>query len=138
MLEIEFIKEIDKDIRKLKSCEFRKYARKNDIDIDFTEFNFIAKENGDVVGILMGCTLYGEVQVEDLIVFENHRGKGIGTKLMQKVETHFKDKEFDNINLVTSEFQSPEFYKKLGYEVEFVRKNKKNPKLTKYFFVKYF
>lgn len=34
--------------------------------------------------------------------------------------------------------KDPEFYKKCGYEVEFVRKNKEEPKLTKYFLVKYF
>ena len=29
-------------------------------------------------------------------------------------------------------------YKKCGFEVEFIRENKENPKLTKYFLVKYF
>ena len=43
-----------------------------------------------------------------------------------------------NINLTTYDFQAPDFYKKCGYEVEFVRKNKEEPKLTKYFLVKYF
>ena len=32
----------------------------------------------------------------------------------------------------------PEFYKKCGFIVEFVRENKFNSKLTKTFFVKYF
>ena len=31
-----------------------------------------------------------------------------------------------------------EFYKKCGFEVEFIRKNKKNSKLDKYYLVKYF
>ena len=35
-------------------------------------------------------------------------------------------------------FRLQSFIKKCGFEVEFVRENKKNPKLNKYFLVKYF
>ena len=56
---------------------------------------------------------------------------------MEAVENHFKDKNFENINLTTYEFQAPEFYKKCGYKVEFIRENKKEPKLTKYFLIKH-
>ena len=56
---------------------------------------------------------------------------------MEAVENHFKDKNFENINLTTYGFQAPEFYKKCGYKVEFIRENKKEPKLTKYFLIKH-
>ena len=59
-------------------------------------------------------------------------------KLGVTVDSHYKDKGFENINLTTYGFQAPEFYKKCGFKVEFVRENKKNPKLNKYFLVKYF
>ena len=39
------------------------------------------------------------------------------------------------ITLTTFGFQAPEFYKKLGYKLEFVRKDK-DPKLSKYFYLK--
>lgn len=68
----------------------------------------------------------------------NHRGKGYGRKLLQALEEHFKGKGFNNMNLVNSAFKAPEFYKKCGFAAEFVRKNSKNPVLTKTFFVKYF
>lgn len=42
------------------------------------------------------------------------------------------------MNLSTYGFQAPEFYKKCGFTLEFIREDKKNPKLTKYFFVKFF
>ena len=45
---------------------------------------------------------------------------------------------FNNINLCTSAFQAPEFYKKCGFTAEFTRENKINPKLSKTFFVKFF
>ena len=54
------------------------------------------------------------------------------------MEDKFENEGYNNINLSTSEFQAPTFYEKCGYKLEFVRKNKINPKLTKYFFVKFF
>jgi len=36
---------------------------------------------------------------------------------------------------MTFGFQAPEFYKKLGYEIEFIRENR-DPKLNKYFLKK--
>lgn len=58
--------------------------------------------------------------------------------ILQALENHFRGKGFNNINLVTSAFQAPGFYEKCGFQVEFVRENMKNPKLTKTFFVKFF
>lgn len=67
-----------------------------------------------------------------------YRGRGYGRKLLQAVEDHFKGQGFNNINLVTSAFQAPEFYKKCGFTAEFTRINKINPQLSKTFFVKFF
>ena len=53
-------------------------------------------------------------------------------------EEYFSDKNYTSISLTTYDFQAPKFYEKCGFKLEFVRENKKNPKLTKYFFVKYF
>ena len=71
-------------------------------------------------------------------VHSAYRGKGYGRKLLHELENHFEGKGFNNMNLVTSAFQAPDFYKKCGFTVEFVRENKVNPKLTKTFFAKYF
>ena len=76
-------------------------------------------------------------KLEDVIVYEENRNKHIGSKLIKAVEEHFKDTKFKNINLTTYGFQAPEFYKKCGFEVEFIRKNETNPKLDKYFLIKY-
>ena len=58
--------------------------------------------------------------------------------LMDAVEDYYRDSGFNNINTCTNGFQAPKFYEKCGFELEFVRKNKTNPKLDKYFYVKYF
>lgn len=57
---------------------------------------------------------------------------------METVENYYKNKGYENINLTTYGFQALEFYKKCGFKVEFIRKSKENPKLNKYYLVKYF
>lgn len=118
--------------------EFNKYASKNGVECNYVPFTFLAKENEEIIGFITGNSYYKEVHIADLIVFEEHRNKHIGTKLMQAVEEYFKDKGFEHMNLSTYSFQAPEFYKKCGFEVEFIRDSKLSPKLNKYYMVKYF
>ena len=118
--------------------EFNKFAIKNGVTCNYMPFAFVAKEDNKIVGIITGNSYYKEVHISDLIILEEYRNKQIGSKLVENVENYYKDKGFENINLTTYGFQAPEFYKKCGYEIEFIRKNKENPKLNKYYLVKYF
>lgn len=138
MINVEFKEKLDEKLYDFIDEEFNKYAIKNGVICNYTPFNFIAKENDKVVGIITGHSYYKEVKIRDFIVLEEYRNKHIGSKLIKEVENYFRNKGFENINLTTYEFQAPEFYKKCGYNLEFIRENKENPKLTKYFFVKYF
>lgn len=137
MLEIQFTDNLKDEIFDFIDIGFDKYALENDIDCNYRSFSFVAKENNEIVGVITGHSYYKEVHISDLIVSENYRNKNIGTKLIDEVENHFKNKGLENINLTTYDFQAPEFYKKCGFEVEFIRKNATNPKLTKYFLIKY-
>lgn len=138
MIDIEYKEKLDEEFYEIIDTEFNKYADKNGVVCDYKSFSFIAKENDKVIGLITGHSYYKEVHISDLIVYEEYRNKHIGTKLVKTVENHFKNKGFENINLTTYAFQAPEFYKKCGFKLEFVRENKENPKLTKYFLVKYF
>ena len=138
MIDIEYIENADKRLYKLMDNEFNKFAIKNGVTCNYKSFNFVAKEDDKIVGIIMGHSYYKEVYIDDLIVLEEHRNKHIGTKLIETVENYFKNKGFENINLTTYKFQAPEFYKKCGFKVDFIRENKENPKLNKYYLVKYF
>lgn len=138
MLNIEYKANLNEEFYKVIDDEFNKYAIKNDVICNYKPFSFIAKEDGKFVGIITGNSYYKEVHISDLIVINEYRNKHIGSKLMQTIEDYFKDKGFENINLTTYGFQAPEFYKKCGFNVEFIRKNKENPKLDKYYLVKYF
>ena len=59
----------------------------------------------------------------------------VGSKLVEAVENAYKDKGYEKIALTTFGFQAPEFYKKLGYELEFIRQDN-DSKLSKYFYLK--
>ena len=138
MIDIEYSDKIEDKYYMIIGKEFEKYANKNGVECNYVPYIFIAKENGETLGFITGHSYYKEVYIADLIVLEEHRNKHIGSKLINSVEEHFKDKGFENMNLTTYNFQAPEFYKKCGFEVEFVRENKQNSKLNKYYLVKYF
>ncbi len=137
MLKIDYAENFD-EIDKIADELLSEYDSENDVEYNFKRFSFVAKENNQTVGYLTGFRYYSEVTVNNLVVLKNYRGKGIGAALLKQVEQHFNGKSFNNINLVTNEFQAPKFYEKCGFKLEFIRKNKQNLKLNKYFFVKYF
>ena len=128
---------LDENVGRLINKGFTEYDKAFDLSPNYKEFSFVAKENGKIAGILTGKCLHDEIKVSDLIVTEKFRKNGIGSKLLKSVEEYFSDKNYTSISLTTYDFQAPKFYEKCGFELEFVRKNKKNPKLTKYFLVKY-
>lgn len=138
MLNIEYKDNLEEKFYNIINTEFNKYATKNDVTCNYMPFAFVAKEDNKVVGIITGHSYYSEIHISELIVLEPYRNKHIGSKLVETVENYYKDKGFEHINLTTYNFQAPEFYKKCGFEVEFIRENKTNPKLSKYFLVKYF
>ena len=138
MIDIEHIDRIEDKYYITINEKFNKYASENGVECNYVPYTFIAKENDEILGFVTGHSYYKEVYIADLIVFEEHRNKHIGSKLMQAVEEHFKDKGFENMNLTTYSFQAPEFYKKCGFKVDFVRESKLNSKLNKYYMVKYF
>lgn len=125
-------------IEKFLNQVHEEYEQSNGISDKYFEFSITISSDNQIVGVLSGYTVFSEVYVENIVVDRIHRGKGYGEKLLRFLEDKFENEGYNNINLSTSEFQAPVFYEKCGYELEFVRKNKINPKLTKYFFVKFF
>ena len=118
-------------------AEQANYEAKHGIACNYTPFCFVAKIDDTIVGAITGATFFAEIYIDELVVKEAHRGKGIGTGLVNTVLEYYKDYGFNNINCCTNEFQAPQFYEKCGFELEFVRNNKTNPKLSKYFYIKY-
>ena len=128
--------EAEETVGKFIDDAFTEYAKTNNVDLNYEEYWFVAEDdNSRIIGSITGRAYYNEVHIGDLIIDKNYRGQGIGTKLVIAVEDEYRNKGFEKITLTTFGFQAPEFYKKLGYTLEFVREDK-NDKLSKYFYCK--
>jgi ribosomal protein S18 acetylase RimI-like enzyme len=135
-MKIKYTEKIDKSLENFMENLHNKYEEQKDAKCDYKKWGFYIEEDGKIIGAITGYTCWTEVYIDDLGIDKKYRGKGYGKKLVEKVEEHFKNTKYKNIALSTNEFQAPEFYKKCGYKLEFVRK-KKNPKFNKYFFNKW-
>ena len=137
-MNIQFKTKLSFEEKKLLNNEFEKHANQHEIKCNYQPFNFIAKEQDKILGFITGASVFDGVYVDELIVIEEYRSKGIGTKLIKQVEDYCRNKQIRYIELCTNEFQARPFYEKLGFKLEYVRQNKEEPKLTKYFLIKYF
>lgn len=138
MIKIEPIETLPESLAQYIQKDLVQYESSHGVDVNYRYFYLVLYEGTKAIGCLSAYTAFSEVYVDDLWVDNAYRRKGYGRTLIEKLEQTFENKGFNNINLVTSAFQAPEFYKKCGYEVEFIRKNTHNPQLTKYGFIKYF
>ena len=88
--------------------------------LDFFAF-FIRDENEKIVGGCAGDNMYGCLYVGQLWVTEQLRGKGYGTNLMNEAENLAKKSECNFMAVNTFDWEALDFYKKLGFYVEFER-----------------
>ena len=134
-MEIKRVSDSDR-IDEFINSEFSNYASDCGVTLNYEDFCFIAEDDGEIAGVIIGRAYYNEVHIGDLIVGKDYRRAGIGSRLVAAVEDAYKGKGYEKIALTTFGFQAPEFYKKLGYELEFVREDR-DPKLSKYFYLKH-
>ena len=139
MTTIRFVDQLCEPIEEKMRDDLVSYETSHGVDVNYKRFALVLSDDQNTtLGVLNALTAFAEIYIDDMWVDSHYRGKGYGRKLIQALEDYFKGKGFNNINLVTNQFQAPEFYKKCGFELEFIRKNIKNSKLTKFFFIKYF
>jgi GNAT superfamily N-acetyltransferase len=71
---------------------------------------------GRALGGLIGTTVWGWLQVEQLWVAEQIRGEGYGVALMRAGEGEARRRGCHHALLDTFDFQAREFYERLGYK----------------------
>jgi len=80
-------------------------------------------ELGTVLAGISGFTLGGCCFVSYLWVTEEHRGKGLGNALLEVFEKNAIEKGCKIALVASHSFQSPGFYKRMGYEEQAVIKD---------------
>jgi GNAT superfamily N-acetyltransferase len=79
----------------------------------------------DARQIIAGCSgfiIYGSIYTDLLWVHHNHRKKGMGKQLMEKVHDYGREMHCKIATVATMNFQRARaFYEKLGYECDLVR-----------------
>jgi len=93
-------------------------------------------ESDQVRGGAWGYTAYGWLFVQLLVVPEEARGSGLGTRLMALAESTALQRGCHDVWLDTHEFQAKGFYEKLGYE-QFGQLPNYPPPFSRFFFKKH-
>ena len=138
-VKLEFIDTLSPNDEKEMEKDLIAYEAQHKISVNYQKFSLVFKTKDDqLIGVLQAFTAYSEIYIDNIWVHSSYRGHGYGRQLLEILESEHEGKGFNNMNLVTSAFQAPIFYEKCGFQVEFVRKNEKNPQFTKTFLVKYF
>ena len=96
-------------------------ANRNLKPISFFGF-FIKDQNEQIVGGCNGCFLYGCLVIDSLWIEKSLRGQDFGSKLMQQAERLGIENNCSFATVNTMDWEALDFYKKLGFYVEFERK----------------
>jgi len=111
-----------KDIQFLNDGIGENTKQKRDmVPIGFFGF-FIRDEQNAIVGGCTGDNMYGCLYVGQLWIREDLRSQGYGTQLMQEAEKLAVKTGCSFMAVNTFDWEALDFYKKLGFVVEFERK----------------
>ncbi|WOJ92325.1 GNAT family N-acetyltransferase [Congregibacter variabilis] len=77
-------------------------------------------EHNEIAAALAGEIVWDWVFVDELWVAPDHRGLGLGSKLLTSAEEFAKEQALQGIWLWTQSWEAEDFYPKLGYS-EFTR-----------------
>jgi len=99
-------------------------------DPDKETFYYELKKDGNTQGGLKGEILFDTLYIKYLVVGEKYRGKvgGLGAYIMKRALDYSKRRKLRFAFLETFSFQAVGFYKKLGFEAEFIRSGLKGRK----------
>jgi GNAT superfamily N-acetyltransferase len=78
---------------------------------------------GELVAGIFAESYWGWMDIEKLWVSEDHRGKGLGSRLMDEAENAAAARGCRKLFLTTFGFQAPGFYLKRGFSILGIRED---------------
>lgn len=134
--EIHYSSSIDLHLKRLIFVGLDDYAiEKTGRTSEMEQFTLSILEDDRPVAGLIGVTFWDTLQVDQLYVNDEQRGKGLGSALMRRAEEIAKERNYKMITVETMDFQAVDFYKKLGFQIDFIREGYTNG-YKSYFFSK--
>ncbi|MBS4201274.1 GNAT family N-acetyltransferase [Bacillus sp. FJAT-49732] len=106
-------KHIDNELFKYNLAHFPEDLRGRYEEISL----YLRDENSNVRGAIIGAVCWNWLEIYSLIVDEEIRKFGFGTKLLLEIEKMAQDRQCDFIKVDTLSFQALGFYEKHGYKV---------------------
>lgn len=90
---------------------------------DYSPFGiFIRDKNEKIIAGCNGYIIFGIIYTDQLWVDKHYRKSGIARTLLNKVHEHGRKNQCNLATVCTMSFQGAlDFYKKLGYEIDFAR-----------------
>jgi len=90
----------------------------NDLRGKYQEINlFLTDEEGQICGGILGEICWNWLEIHTLMIDENLRGLGYGSKLLLEIEQIAINNDCDFIKVDTLSFQALDFYQNHGYEI---------------------
>jgi ribosomal protein S18 acetylase RimI-like enzyme len=86
------------------------------------DYAFFLMQNDQIMGGICGCMYYGCLYIDELWIDASLRGRGFGTQLVNCVVDLAIDKKCLFCTVNTMDWEAKDFYLKLGFEIEFVRR----------------
>lgn len=74
-------------------------------------------DSDEIIGGLYACDEFGWAFIKYLVVPEDYRGTGLGTRLIQEAEEIARGRGYAGVWLSTYDFQARPFYEKMGYKL---------------------
>lgn len=115
-----------------------RYKLGDRFDFRHERISLVWREEGLVLGRLVGTIFFNCLHIEMLVVNEGEKGKGIGRKLLQSAEARAIALGCHFCHLESMSFNAPAFYLKHGYTLMQEVQNSPLSGETHNFFIKYF
>ncbi len=94
------------------------YARETIGETAAEDFQFAARDDdGNLLGGVTGRVSHGVLSVQLLAISPRARRAGLGARLLQTLENAAREQGATVARLDTLEFEAPDFYQKMGYQI---------------------